>query len=833
MRLTDMIKNYVLLFVRNLQRRKLFSIINLLGLTVSIASTLIIYLYVSHELSFDSFHPHVDRLYRVNQTFIWSEDRTSQFSRTGPGVAHAMVEELPEVEMVSSFHTPGDFIITYVTPTGKVMAFEENDVLAADSNFFKVFNFPLIQGVEASAFKHANTLVMTRSTAEKYFGAENPVGKMVTLTGLRRDEGVTFEVTGVMENVPGNSTMDFHVLLSIKSFPAIERFHWSWVWTQLETFVLLKKEANIDQVREKLKTIPRKRADESIRAAMGVTYDEYIKSGKKWELYLQPITTLHLPEEPVIGSFPNTGNSKTIYSFIGAALFIALLSCINFMNLSTAQFTRRIKEVSVRKILGLGKKQLSLSYFVEALTFCLIALVAAVALSQLLLPGFNLITGKNLNFSLFGDPTLIAGLFVLTTVMAIISCSYPAIFLTRFNPVLAIKGKSKVGREGKNFRNGLVVFQFSVSIILMICTAIVFQQLKYVSEKDLGFEKDNLVVLHHVEAVKNGANLANAMQNVPGVINASWCTSAPPRVFGGDSFSADGIADKKLPLNYTMADESYIPTLGIKLRYGRNFQAGNPGDSMRVVLNESAVHRIGWTLDESVLGKYVTYPNSGTDLARFEVIGVVSDFNFWSISSPIEPLAIFNVKNKYMGDGDKRYLVLKIKTQNVETWKSLFVGLKDRWTQHAGDAPFQYSFVDENFSKTFSTQQQFGKVLTVMASLAILIASLGLFGMIIYSLEQRTKEIGIRKISGASVYNILLLISKGYTKLIVAAFVIGAPIAYYIMQLWLMDFAYAIKPSLWIFVFAGAITLLLAVVITAYHSLQAALTNPVDVLKDE
>ncbi|HMG89706.1 MAG TPA: ABC transporter permease [Chryseolinea sp.] len=828
-----MIKSYVLLFMRNLKRQKLFSTINLLGLTVSIASTLIIYLFVSHELSYDSFHPNVERLYRVNQTFIWSEDRTNQFSRTGPGVAHAMIEELPEVEMVSSFHTPGDFIITYVSPSGEVIAFEENKVLAADSNFFKVFNYPLISGDEISALMEANSLLMTQSTARKYFGTENPVGKMVQLSGLNGGQGQTFQVAGVLENTPDNSTMEFEVLLSMKSFPQVGLRYWSWVWTQLETFVLLRADADIDKVREKLKAIPRKRAEESIRGSMGVTYDEYIKSGKSWDLFLQPITKLHMPDDPVIGSFPNIGNRKTVYSFIGAAIFIALLSCINFMNLSTAQFTRRIKEVSVRKILGLGKKELSLSYFFEALTFCFMALLVAIALSQLLLPGFNLITGKNLTLSLFNNPKLIILLVTLTGLMAILSSSYPAIFLTGFNPARAIKGKSKVGREGKNFRNGLVIFQFSVSIVLMICTAVVFQQLKYVSEKDLGFDRDNLVVLHHAEAVKNGETLVNTIRNIPGVVSASWCTSAPPTVYGGDTFSAENTNDMKLPLNYTMADENYIPTLGIKLRYGRNFETGNPSDSMRVVLNESAVYRIGWTMDESVIGKHVTYPNSGTTEARFEVVGVIYDFNYWSISSPIEPLAIFNPKNKYIGDGDRRYLVVKLKTQNVEAWNATLLALSDKWKQQAGDTPFQYSFVDENFAKTFSSQQQFGKVLTVMASLAILIACLGLLGMIVYSLEQRTKEIGIRKVSGASVYNILVLISKGYTKLILVAFVIGAPVAYYIMNFWLMDFAYAIKPSVWIFILTGASILVLAVVITCYHSLKAALTNPVDVLRDE
>lgn len=828
-----MIKNYVLLFLRNLKRQKLFSIVNLLGLTVSIASTLIIYLFVAHEFSYDGFHKNTDRLYRVNQTFIWSEDGSSQFSRTGPGVAHALKEELPEVELVSSFHTPGDFIVSYVAPNGTVVAFEENHILTADTNFFKVFNFPLVLGNEATAFRQANTLVMTRSTAEKYFGNDDPIGKQVRLGNPNGGETQTYEVTGVMEDVPDHSTMDFTILLSSESFPAIRKRYWSWVWTQLETFVLLTPEADIAQVREKLKEIPRKRGEESIKAAMGMTYDEYIQSGKKWELFLQPITSLHVPESPVVGSFQNVGNRKIIYSFIGAAIFIVLLSCINFMNLSTAQFTRRIKEASIRKILGLGKKELTLSYFVEALAFCFIALITGVALAQVLLPGFNFITGKHLTLPLFSDPTIIVGLASLALFMALISSSYPALFLTAFNPVSALKGKTKTGREGKTFRHGLVVFQFSVSILLMICTSIVFQQLNYVSEKDLGFDRENLVVLHHGEGVTNGESLVNAMLNVPGAMSASWCTSAPPSIFGGDSFSAEGISDLKFPLNYTMADDHYIPTLGIHMRYGRNFQEGNPGDSTRVVLNESAVRRIGWTLDESVIGKKLIYPNGGDNMPPFEVIGVMSDFNYTSIASAIEPMAIFHINNKFIYDRDRKYLVVKIQPQHADAWENTFAAMKTQWKQHAGDMPFQYAFVDQNFARTFSTQLQFGRVLTVMASLAILIAGLGLLGMIIYSLEQRTKEIGIRKVSGASVYNILVLISKGYTKLIVLAFFIGAPAAWYLMQFWLQDFAYAITPSWWTYALAGTGTLLLAILITSYHSVKAALTNPVDVLKDE
>lgn len=825
-----MIRYNLLLFIRNLSRQKLFSAINLLGLTVSLVSTILIYLYVNYELSFDSFHHNTDRLYRVNQTFIWAESSDTQFSRTGPGVAYALKEELPEVELVTSLHTPGNFIVSYESPSGEIISFEENDVFAADTNFFKVFNFPLLVGDPDRAFRLANTLVMSRSTAHKYFGDANPVGKMVRLSGLSGAETQTYEVTGVVEDPPNNSTLQFDVLLSMEGFP-IKRFYWSWVWTQLETFVLLRQNTSVDQVREKLKLIPRKRADETIRVAMGMTYDEYIKSGKKWELFLQPIKSIHLPVQPVNGSFPDTGNIKIIYSFIGAAVFIVILSCINFMNLSTAQFTKRLKEVSVRKVMGIGKSQLGISYFIEALVFCAIALILAIAITQLILPFFNMSTGKSLRMDLLDDPALVLVLLSLIFLMSTLSSSYPAIFLTRFHPVEALKGRVKAGRRGLWFRNGLVVFQFSVSIILMICTAIVFQQLSFVSGKDLGFDKENLLVIHHVEGLKNPESLRDEALTLPGMLAASWCSSTPPAVYNGDTFSAEGLNGRAFSLNYTSTDENYIPTLGIDLKFGRNFSADNPGDKDRVIINESAVRKIGWPLDESVIGRKVTYPNNNN--ASFEIIGVVADFNYWTLATSIEPMAMFHLKNEQVFHEGRRFIVVKVQPQDMHSWEATLAATQQLWKKHAGGTPFDYRFVDDNFADTFKTHQQFGAVLTAMASLAILIASLGLLGMIVYALEQRSKEIGIRKVSGASVGDILIMISRRYTSLIILAFVIGAPFAYWMMSNWLEDFAYRITPSVWIFAFAGLSTLFVALAITSYHSVKAALTNPVDVLKDE
>lgn len=792
------------------------------------ASTLLIYLYVQHEFSHDRFHNDVERIYRVNQTFIWGENNKDQFASTGPGVAFAVKEELPEIELITSIHTPGNFIMSYSNPTGEVLSFEEDRVLAADSNFFSMFNFPLLSGNQSAVFDQANTMVMTASCAKKYFGETDPVGKLIRVGGTNGEEQKTYEITGVVADTPDNSYIEFDVLLSMKSFPLVERFYWSWVWTQLETFVRFDQQTNIESVTKKLADIPRKHTGQTMTRVFNMTFDEYIKSGKKWELFLQPMTSIHLPEQTVINRLNDSGNRTVIYSFIGAAIFIVLLSCINFMNLSTAQFTRRVKEASVRKVLGLGKGALSLQYFTEAFIFCIIALMIALALTQLLLPLFNIITDKRLELNLFSNLPLLSGMVSLVLFMTLISGSYPALFLSSFNPVEAMKGKLKVGRQGKSFRNALVIFQFSVSIILIICTAVVFQQLNYVSDKDLGFNRDNVLVIEHMEALSDGESFTQASKHVTGVADATWCNSVPPRIWGGDTFGAEGSSDLRIPINFTGADEHYLTTLDIKLKFGRNFSKDVPADVNRVILNESAIKRIGWTLDESVIGKRIYYENEA-----FEVAGVVADFNYWSLANPIEPMAIFHIKTEQKYPEKRQQLALRINSQGAKAWEQTIAEMQSLWKASAGDTPFQYYFIDQAFAETFRSQQQFGKVLTVMAFLAILIASLGLLGMIIYALEQRTKEIGIRKVSGASVFDILSLISKSYTTLISIAFLFGAPISYFLMNQWLESFAYKIKPSAWIFVGAGASTFVVAILITSYHAMKAARQNPVEVLKDE
>lgn len=822
-----MLKNFTLLFLRNLRRQKLFSAINLLGLTVSMASTLLIYLYVRHEMSYDNFHEGADRIYRVNQTFIWAEKDNHQFGSTGPGVAFALKEELPEIELISRLHTQGDQIVTWHDGKGNTASFVETRIVTVDSNFFRMFSFPMIKGNPATALTHARTIVLSESMAKKYFGDQDPIGQVLKVG--TSDDQKDFEVTGVVKDRPGNTYIEFDMLLSMASFPVINRMSWSWVWTQLETYIRVKPGTDIENTRAKLALIPRKHAEQTLRTAMNVTYDEYVKSGKKWELFLQPLMAIHLPPDTVYNRVSTSGNIVIVYALIGAAVFILLLSCVNFMNLSTAQFLRRMKEASIRKILGISRSQLTVQYFSEALTFCVLALIAGLALAQVMLPAFNTLSGKQLSIDLLNDGGLMVALSSLILIMALMSGTYPALFLTSLNPVEAMKGKMRTGREGKGFRNGLVIFQFSASIVLILCTAIVFEQLQFVTTKNLGFDKDNLIVLNNAEVTRSREGLAEAIRALNGVSEVTRATSLPPYIWGGDTFTATGMNGKMFNMNFTSTEDHFLPAFGVKLLFGRNFNPETPADTGRVIVNVSTIQRIGWPVDENVIGKEIDYDNN-----KFQIIGVVADFNYWPLQTEIEPLGIFHMKSgRVVGEGSREFMGIRMSSLNPEQWQAMLGELQALWKFHAPDSPFEYQFVDDNFAKAFKTESQFGQALTVMAGLAILIASLGLLGMIVYSLELRTKEIGIRKVAGASVWNILTLISRSYTLLILTAFALGAPLSWWMMDKWLSSFAYRITPSPWLFAGVGIGTLIVAISITFYHSLKAALTNPVDVLKDE
>lgn len=833
-----MIKYNLLLFLRNLRRQRMFSFINLLGLTTGIVSTLLIYLYVQHELSHDRFHANADRIYRINQTFIWGEDNNQIFSSTGPGVSSAITAEIPEVEQVVRIHPPGNLMMTYTDSKNVVHSYDQEGILAVDSNFFSVFTFPLIKGDPAVALKYPNSIVLTESSAKKYFGDEDPIGKLLHTSKLNVGENFTkddfqtaetYKVTAIVQDPPDNSYIDFELLLSMSSYPRVKNSDWNWIWTMFETYVVLHENASPVAVREKLPALPERYAEATLQRAMGTTFSEYTKNGKQWNLYLQPLKEIHLHSGNMYNRLNDVGNIKTLYILIGIVTFIILLSCINYMNLSTAQYTRRVKETSLRKVLGSDRWQLSKGFFIEGFLFCAISLVIGIGITEMCLPYFNLLTGNNYDLNLLSDPMAVGVIITLLFTMSLLSGSYPAIFLSAFKPVEAMKGKLKTGKEGKQLRNSLVVFQFSASIILIVGTIVVFQQLRFLSDKDVGFNRENLMVIDRVEWVNDKETFLNSLTGIKGVEMASWCSSVPPNLYDGDIFQAEDSNEKSFELNYIKADEAFVPALGLEMRVGRNFSKEIPSDINGVLLNETAAKELGWSIDESVLGKRIYYPG---DDRKFEVIGVIRDFNYWSLQAPIEPMALFNVKSLLFSNF-RQYAVLRISGSNMEAWTAMINEIQNQWKGFAGDIPFSYEFVDQAFAASFKGELKFGQALSVFAGLAILIACLGLLGMIVFTIELRTKEIGIRKVIGATAANILILISKDFARLIMLAILVSVPVSAWLMKEWLAGFEHRIALTPSVFLVAGSGTFILALMITGYHSIKAALTNPVDVLKDE
>lgn len=824
-----MLRYSLLLFVRNLRRQKLFSVINLLGLSAGMISTLLIFLYVQRELSFDQFHEKAPNIYRINQTFIWGDNDPNQFASLGPGVAYAILADVPEAKQVVRVHPAGDYLITNAASKTDIKTFEQKNILAADSNFFQVFTFPLIKGNEATALKKPASVILTEKTALKYFGTTDALGKLLQFATIIPSGKIEFacEVTGIAKDLPENSYIQFEMLMSINTNPRVAKSNEQWFWTTFETFVLLDEHSTPEVLQAKLDLLPRKYAGPWLERATGQSFDDYLKSGKKWELFVQPFTDIRLHSSNIYNRLNDTGNLTIVYVLTGVMVFIVLLSCINFMNLSTAQYLRRIKESSLRKIMGSNQNQLALHFFSEAFIFCCIAAVIGLGITQLVLPYYNTLAGTNLRLGVNGTAEIALVILGLILLMSILSGSYPAIFLSRHSAVDAIKGKLRTGRQGKLLRNGLVTFQFFISMSLLVGTIVVFQQMHFLAQKDIGFNRSNLMVVDRLEWVNDTKALRNELKNIPGVEEASWSSSVPPNLYDGDSFRREG-SDVLMPVNFCKADDEYVKTLQLDIKIGRNFSEEIPGDKERVILNETAVRSFGWNVDENVLGKKIEYPGGGS----YEVVGIVRDFHYWTIQTPIQPMAIFH-KESSMYSGQSHFMVLRVKPGDTEELKALIADVNKSWTRFAGDQPFQYSFVDEAFNRAFQSEEKFSHGLTVFAAMAILIASLGLLGMIIFTLEQRLKEIGIRKVVGASVAGIWGLMVREYVYLILIAIGLSIPVSVWLLSYWLNNFSYHTQISPLAFAVAGGAILLIAIVVTSYHVIKAANTNPVNVLRDE
>ncbi len=826
-----MFRNYCKVAWRNILRNKVNSFINIAGLAIGLTSVILIALFVQDERRFDQFFSNSHRIYQVNLDGMMGGEG-GLLSNTPPAVGPALKKEFPEIEAFTRFYVMGNEVVSTDAALKNQIHFTEKKILAVDSNFLQVFDYALLSGNATNCLTKTHSILLTESVAKKYFGSADVVGKNLVLDQYKE----TFEITAVLKDVPEQSTIQFDMLIPTAACPAVQRFSWSWVWLQMNTYVLLNKNfpndpESVQQLVKKFPAMVKVQAASAFKR-IGQPFDEFIRKGNKWDFYLQPLTDIHLYSANIGTQFLYTlGDIKNVYIFSAIAFLIIILACVNFMNLSTAQSAIRAKEVGIRKVLGSERKQLISQFLAEALFYCALSALLAVVLVAITLPAFNMVSGKTLSFMSIFTTGIWIFIVALTIITGLLAGSYPAFYLTSFNPVSVLKGGIfKKGIASLLIRNGLVVFQFTISIALIICTIILFQQLRYSQEKDLGLKKDNVIIIPNAEKMdaQSAETYREQANAIPGITHAGLSTSLPTSKSFGDSYIPDASGDKELLakdiiLNSFMVDEDFIPALKIQLTKGRNFSK-EFNDSTSVILNETAVRKIGW---KQPIGKFITYP--GHNDQRFQVIAVVKDFDIESIRNMVTPFALFHRSSKTYSTGTT-YLIA-----NTEAKKTKYIldQLEAKWKQFAPSVPFEYSFLDKNFEALYKDEQRMGTVFGIFTGLSILVACMGLFGLSFYTAERRKKEIGVRKVLGASVQSLVNLLSYEFVKLVCLAALIAFPLAWWAMSGWLQNYAYRIGIQWWVFLFAMITAMLIAIITISFHAIKAAIANPVKSLRTE
>jgi len=824
-----MIKNYFKIAWRNIQRNKVSSFINIAGLSIGMACVILIVMYVQDELRYDKFFKHADHIFQVNMTTMDNGVVATTGGNTAPKVGPMLVNSFPEIESYIRIYRPGDVLVRYEENPTAENYFTEKNVMGVDSDFLQVFDYRMQQGDAATCLQKPNSVVITEATAEKYFGTGNAMGKVLLLDNDRKP----FIVTAVLKNIPSQSSFRFDLLTPISAYAEVKKRSWNWYWLQVNTYVKFRENAAVDKASiTKLEAKFPAMVKEHVFESEGQSFEEFIKKGGKLEYSLMPFTSVHLHANPMIvpARLTTLSDIKYVYIFSVIALFIIILACVNFMNLSTAQSATRAKEVGIRKVLGSVKGQLVKQFLAEAMIYSLIATLISLVLVLLLLKPFNEVAGKALEFtSLFNSNILllIAGLCLITGLLA---GTYPAFYLTSFNPVSVLKGlKLFKNNLGNLFiRNGLVVFQFTVSIALIISTMIVFQQLKYTRNKDLGLNKENVVVLANTKRLGNNEEVfRQELTKQPGIIDASISSSIPTKGNFGDDYvpeptETDKPLLKEIGLSSFMVDNDFIPTLKMTVLQGRNFSR-EFSDSASVILNETAAKIIGW---KDAIGKYLAYP--GND-QRFKVIAVVKDFNVASLRETVEPFALFHTSSKTYGLNSS-YISIRFQPGNIN---DRLKELEAKWKSFAASTPFDYSFLDNEFDSLYRSEQRMGSVFSIFTFLSILVACLGLFGLSVYTAERRKKEIGVRKVLGATVQSVVTLLSKDFLKLVLLSAIIAFPAAWFSMHKWLQDFAYRISIGWSVFIIAGFSALIIALLTISFQAIKAAIANPVKSLRME
>ncbi|HPT04461.1 MAG TPA: ABC transporter permease [Bacteroidales bacterium] len=807
-----MIRNYLKSALRNITRNKFYSVLNILGLSIGLISTIFILLYIQDELSFDKYNKNYKRIYRLESDFRISE-KHDKFAVTSVPIAPAMKMEYPEIEQYTRIVDNGNMFIRY-----KDKEFYEKKIYSADSSYFKVFTCEFLKGSPDKALTEPNTMVVTESFAKKYFGEANPLGEV-----LRDGDNMNYKVTAVIKDLPGNTHLKYDALTSMATIAKVygkDQFNslkpeafWN---VGIYSYILLKPNADIKNIHAKFPAFNKK-------------YMEPL--GKQINADFKLITTnladIHLSTKNLEGDLPR-GSMSYVYIFSFVALFILLIASINYMNMATSRSANRAKEVGIRKVFGAFRAQLSRQFLSESVLLAFISLIISLAFIQLLLPLFNELSDKHLTFGVFSNPFIFIGIIAITLVVGLISGSYPAFYLSSFMPARVLKGKIDSGRNSGYLRKTLVVFQFVISIMMIIGTLTVSRQLRYMKTKDLGFDKGNIVVAEIQDTVfvkKIPAFREELLQN-PTIEAVSASTGVPGKIRSIQVMRVEnGSKMQELALNNFQIDYDYIPLMKMKLVKGRNFDK-NMGTDLKegAIINETAAKKLGW--GDNALGKKIQYgiELDGTADRNTKVIGVVKDFNYASLHNKIEPIVMFLTKRPGFA------LNIRIKPENKPAALDF---IKSVWGKYGVKNPFEYYFLDQNFDESYQAEAKLNKIFTVFSVISIFIALLGLLGLASFTAERRTKEIGIRKVLGSSLMEIANMFYKEFTLLIVVAFIIGTPIAFYALGLWLQQFAYHVNQTWFIFFLSGMLAWIVAMATISFHSIKAASENPVTAIKYE
>ena len=807
-----MLRNYLKIAWRNLVNNKTFSFINIVGLAIGLACFILIALYVLDELSFDRHNRKADRIYRVNSDIKFGGTDLKLAVCSDP-MGATLKKDYPQVEeYVRFYNSSGPKLIK----KGNEFINEQN-VTHADSTLFKVFTLPAIEGNPATALNEPNTVVITESAAKKYFGTTSAVGKT-----LETDHNTAYKVTAVIKDVPRNSHFNFDFFFSMDN---VDYGFGNFLSHNFQTYILLRRGTDYKEFEKNFAQVIQTYILPQAKQFMQInSMDDFQKAGNNLSYGLIPLTDIHLYSDrfPELGT---NGNIQYVYIFSVAAIFILLIACINFMNLSTARSSKRAKEVGIRKVLGTEKRTLIQQFLTESTLLAVFSLIVAVLLAWLVMPLFNDISSKSLSIQSLLSYRILPLLIILPFVVGALAGFYPAFFLSSFQPIQVLKGKINAGFKRSFLRSGLVVFQFFISIFLIIGTIVVYKQLQYIQTRKLGFDKEQVLIINETGALENKVTaFKNEVLNMPGVVSGTLSGYLPVSASArnDNSYSKEAVMDAKNGFNMQTwrIDYDYLKTLGMEIVKGRNFSREFGSDSSAILINETTAQLLGY---QDPVGQKLYASNNAGSPTVYNIVGVVKNFHFESLRQTIGPLCFILGNSPWLAS-------FKVKSSDIP---GLVKQVEAKWKAMAPSLPFSYRFLDESFDNMYRAEQRVGKIALAFAVLTILIACLGLFGLATYMAEQRTKEIGVRKVLGATVSNIVNMLSKDFLRLVIISAALAVPAGWWAMNLWLRDFAYRVDIGWWIFIVAIGISMLIALVTVSFQAIRAAIANPVKSLRTE